>query len=279
MVLPELGGPVSPMADLPGGTAFGSLVHHVYENLDWHAPTESELDQRLWEATSQATARYAIRDLSAPALAEALKPSLLTSLGKLTGGRALAEIDITDRLSELDFEFPLGRDDSTTTLGDVATLLRETLTADDPLVGYPDDLDGPLLTGQVLRGFLTGSIDSVLRIPGAQGPRFVVIAYKTNRLGPQDLRLAQYSRSAMTTEMRQAHYPLQALLYCVALHRFLQARLAGYRPEVHLGGVGYLFVRGMGGADAGPETGVFDWYPPAAAIVALSDLLADRRQS
>lgn len=277
--LPELGGPVSPMADLPGGTAFGSLVHHVYEKLDWHAPTESELDQRLWEATSQATARYAIRDLSATALAEALKPSLLTSLGELTGGRALAEIDITDRLSELDFEFPLGQADSTTTLGDVATLLRETLPADDPLIGYPDDLDSPLLTGQVLRGFLTGSIDSVLRIPGAEGPRFVVIDYKTNRLGPQDLRLAHYSQSAMTTEMRQAHYPLQALLYCVALHRFLQARLAGYRPEVHLGGVGYLFVRGMGGADAGPETGVFDWYPPAAAIVALSDLLADRRQS
>ena len=42
-----------------------------------------------------------------------------------------------------------------------------------------------------------------------------------------------------------AHYPLQALLYVVALHRYLRWRLRGYDPDVHLGGVLYLFVRGM----------------------------------
>lgn len=274
----EVSGPASPMADLPGGTSFGSLVHQVLENLDWHAPTDAELDQRLQQACGDALARYSIADLSAATLADALKPSLLTPLGRLTQGRALAEVQISDRLSELDFEFALGRADSTTTLSDVAALLRRTLSPDDPLIDYPDDLDNPLLSTQVLRGFLTGSIDSVLRLPGQHGPRFVVIDYKTNRLGPADLRLAHYSRAAMTAEMRHTHYPLQALLYCVALHRFLQARLEGYRPEHQLGGVGYLFVRGMGGVEAGADTGVFDWYPPTATIVALSELLADGRQ-
>ena len=47
--------------------------------------------------------------------------------------------------------------------------------------------------------------------------------------------------------MIDAHYPLQALLYSVALHRYLRWRQPGYDPERHLGGVLYLFVRGMCG--------------------------------
>lgn len=79
----------------------------------------------------------------------------------------------------------------------------------------------------------------------------------------------------MVAEMVRTHYPLQALLYCVALHRFLTGRLAAYDPAVHLGGVGYLFVRGMGGPQA-PDAGVFRWHPPTGLVTELSDLLADR---
>ena len=132
----------------------------------------------------------------------------------------------------------------------------------------------------MLRGFLTGSIDSVLRVPGDR-PRFVVVDYKTNRLGGSArLSLADYGPEAMATEMRRTHYPLQAILYCVALHRFLAGRLPGYDPQLHLGGVGYLFVRGMAGRSAPevePATGVFGWFPPPGLVVELSELLADRR--
>jgi exodeoxyribonuclease V beta subunit len=104
----------------------------------------------------------------------------------------------------------------------------------------------------------------------------VVVDYKTNSLGPVDhLTLEHYTPEAMTAEMLRSHYPLQAILYCVALHRFLGARLPSYDPAVHLGGVGYLFVRGMGGADAGTG-GVFEWHPGATLVRELSDLLADR---
>ena len=74
--------------------------------------------------------------------------------------------------------------------------------------------------------------------------------------------------------MERAHYPLQALLYLVALHRYLRWRLPGYDAERHLGGALYLFVRGMTPAGAaGEPCGVFAWKPPAALIDALSDLL------
>ena len=42
---------------------------------------------------------------------------------------------------------------------------------------------------------------------------------------------------SLEAEMLRHHYALQALLYAVALHRFLRWRLPGYEPERHLAGV------------------------------------------
>lgn len=76
--------------------------------------------------------------------------------------------------------------------------------------------------------------------------------------------------------MIRGHYPLQALLYSVALHRYLRWRQPGYTPETHLGGVLYLFVRAMIGPETPSGCGVFDWSPPARMIVELSNMLAQK---
>jgi exodeoxyribonuclease V beta subunit len=73
--------------------------------------------------------------------------------------------------------------------------------------------------------------------------------------------------------MERAHYGLQALLYTVALHRYLRWRLRGYDPERNLAGVLYLFLRGMLGPDTPPGCGVFAWRPSGALVEALSDVL------
>ena len=49
----------------------------------------------------------------------------------------------------------------------------------------------------------------------------------------------------MEEQMLLHHYPLQAHLYLVALHRFLQWRLVDYSPDRHLGGYAYIFLRGV----------------------------------
>jgi exodeoxyribonuclease V beta subunit len=133
---------------------------------------------------------------------------------------------------------------------------------------YAARLEDPALRPRV-RGFLTGSIDLVIRLAG---PRFAIVDYKTNWLGPADqpLTLAHYRPQALAAEMSRAHYGLQALLYTVALHRYLRWRLPGYEPDRHLAGVLYLFVRGMAGDPGG---GVFAWRPPGPLVHALSDLL------
>ncbi|MGI4894266.1 MAG: 3'-5' exonuclease, partial [Janthinobacterium lividum] len=226
---------VSPMADLPAGAGFGTTVHAVLEHFDPAAP------DRAAHLAALTRAQFA------PALAEplsiALQPSLLTPLGPLVGQRALADFTVADRLNELDFELPLaGGDDAARTgprLGDVAALLRRHLPTGDPVLVYADALDEPVLAAESLRGYLTGSIDAVLRTGsidavlrtgvGAGVTRYVVVDYKTNRLaGPGETLTAwHYRREALDDAVRAAHYPLQALLYCVALHRFLRWRQPG----------------------------------------------------
>jgi len=105
------------------------------------------------------------------------------------------------------------------------------------------------------------------------------VDYKTNRLAPvgDPLTAWHYRPEAMAEAMMQAHYPLQLLLYLVALHRFLRWRQPGYDPDTHLGGGLYLFLRGMCGPQTpvvdGAVCGVMAWRPPAELVTELSALL------
>ncbi len=71
--------------------------------------------------------------------------------------------------------------------------------------------------------------------------------------------------------MAEHFYPLQALLYTVALHRYLRGRLRDYSPERHLGDSVYLFLRGVGLA---PGAGVWRRRWPAKLILDLDDVFA-----
>ncbi|GGL01382.1 UvrD-helicase domain-containing protein [Nocardia jinanensis] len=253
------------MNDLPYGAEFGTLVHGVLERVDTDAP----------DLVAEVRARCAesIGEMLSAADPELLTTALVEVLRTPIGFGALADIPGRDRLCELEFELPLAGGDTpageAATLRGIAATVRAHLAPDDDFHAYADELD--TLDDIPLRGYLTGSIDAVLRTPDQ---RCVVVDYKTNRLGTGDLTVAHYTRERMAAEMFRSHYPLQALLYSVALHRYLRWRLPGYDPAVHLGGIRYLFVRGMVGPGTPAGAGVFDWTPPPGLIIALSDLLA-----
>ncbi len=274
-------GELSPMHDLPSGVEFGTAVHAVLERVDAAA---ADLPEALGQACATTLAQGPATAMTADALASALLPAFRTPLGPLADEQRLCDIPRDDRLAELSFEYPLAGGDTTNaelTLGMVSPLLRRYISPTDPLAEYPDSLDDPALNAQALRGYLTGSIDAVLRIRHKdRTPRYLVVDYKTNWLGRFDgemLKIGDYTPARMAVAMMSAHYPLQALLYAVAVHRMLSWRQPNYDPAVHLGGILYLFVRGM----AGPETprvdgmpcGVFGWHPPAQLVVDLSALL------
>ena len=156
--------------------------------------------------------------------------------GPLADGLTLGQIGLADRLCELDFEIPLAGGDVApgidVSLADVGALLDRHLAGDDPLRPYAARLQTPALGGQSLRGYLSGSIDVVLRVPGPDGPRYLVADYKTNWLGPADqpLTAAAYARPRLVEAMLHSDYPLQALLYVVVVHRYLRWRQPGYDP-------------------------------------------------
>ncbi len=269
---------ISPMASLPAGATFGSLVHAVLEHADPLAP---DLAADL-EAQIRAHSAWWPVDVDPAVLASALVPMHDTPLGPLAPGVRLRQIGLRDRLRELAFEIPLAGGDAhglapDIRLADVGELLAGYLPAGDPLAGYADRLRSAGLGDQQLRGYLSGSIDAVLRLPG---PSYVVVDYKTNLLGDT---ATDYGFRRLTEAMLHSDYPLQALLYLVVVHRFLRWRQPGYDPEQHLGGVLYLFVRGMCGTDTpvtdGNSCGVFSWRPPAGLTVALSDLLDGGRRA
>jgi exodeoxyribonuclease V beta subunit len=267
----------SPMADLPSGAKFGTLVHAVLETTD---PFAGDLTAEL-EDQIRVHSQWWPVDGAPSDLAAAMVPMHDTPLGPLADGLTLRQIGLRDRLQELDFEFPLAGGDLRAAtpdirLRDVGALLREHLPSGDPLAPYANRLTADPLGGQSLRGYLSGSVDAVLRIPG---PRYLVVDYKTNWLGDADrpLTAADYARPRLVEAMLHSDYPLQAVLYSIVLHRFLRWRQPSYDPATHLGGVLYLFVRGMCGADTpvadGHPAGVFSWQPPASFVASLSDLL------
>ncbi|HEX5193141.1 MAG TPA: UvrD-helicase domain-containing protein [Solirubrobacteraceae bacterium] len=286
---PELAAPLSApslLSEMGTGVDVGTFVHRVMEATDFaSAELEAELALRVGETYARRTAEIGDRERLVAGLAAAIR----TPLGPVLAGRSLADIDRGDRLDELGFELPLaGGDDPSgeLTLQRIADTLRAWLPADDPLGGYADRLNDAGLR-RVVRGYLTGSLDLVVRIPAADAPgghRYAVLDYKTNWLGEpgEPLTAFHYRAEALRAEMERHHYALQGLLYAVALHRYLRWRLPDYDPDTNLAGIAYLFVRGMtgGGWDCINDdegSGVFAWRPPAGFVQTLSDVLDGQR--
>ncbi|MDV6316578.1 exodeoxyribonuclease V subunit beta [Idiomarina sp. HP20-50] len=138
------------------------------------------------------------------------------------------------------------------------------------LPGY----DRPALETNVLNGMLKGFIDLVFEHNG----QYYVADYKSNWLGEDD---HAYTEQAMREKILHSRYDLQYVIYTLALHRLLKARLGeAYDYDTHVGGAVYLFLRGHR-AETG---GAFCDRPPRTLIEQLDELfagkdLSDREQA
>jgi exodeoxyribonuclease V beta subunit len=267
------------LAGTPAGAEVGTFVHGVLERVDFSA---DDLTAEVTAAIAAERARRSIGVGDTGTLAAGLVAAISTPLGPLASGRRLHDVGRGDRVDELGFELPLAGGDRPAgeiIMGDVARLFAAHTEPGGTLDGYAARLASPALASH-LRGYLSGSLDLVVRFDDDEGrARFLVVDYKTNWLAPEGEALSawHYRPAALDIEMQQAHYPLQAMLYLVALHRYLRWRLAGYDPATNLAGVLYLFVRGMSGLDTpvvdGGPCGVFAWPAPTRLVTGLSDLL------
>ncbi len=199
------------------GCAFGDAVHALLEQAVGDAPILDDvaaITERLREHGVLAMAG------AAALLAERLRALRAADLGD---GLRLDRVPRAQQVAELEFLLPLA---------DVPVArLRALLAA--------HDLPLPWLSSARLRGMLGGFVDLIVCHQG----RYHVLDYKTNWLGAA---LADYRGAALDAAMQAHHYPLQALLYVLALHRYLRTRLPDYDYATHIGDARYLFVRAAG---------------------------------
>ena len=264
------------LADLPAGAGFGTWVHEIFEKIDFRSdPLElavrRAVDASFWSGANTVDADQLVAGLVA---------AIDTPLDPLPSGVRLRDVAVDDRLPELSFTFPLADRRADVAIANIFQLVADDA---DPMFGeYFTDL-ARRVSGTRVAGIMTGSIDVVLRVPNGPQPLFCVADYKTNRLHPAGGPVPSdaYGWSNMSQAMEHADYPVQALLYSVALHRMLSLRLEGYDIDTHLGPACYFFVRGMVGAETllidGHRHGVFAWRPSSAVITGASAILGGDR--
>ncbi|MGY2293544.1 exodeoxyribonuclease V subunit beta [Pseudomonas sp. SDO528_S397] len=139
----------------------------------------------------------------------------------------------------------------------VDVLVLDKLVCQSTHNGVPRVAAEPVL----LNGMFKGFIDLTFEHEG----RYYVADYKSNWLGPDD---SAYTRPAMEQAILEHRYDLQYVLYLLALHRQLKARLVDYSYDRHVGGALYLFLRGSHSA----SQGAYFTRPPRELIEGL-DLL------
>jgi len=269
-----------PLARVPGGTHFGTVMHSVYEDID---PSAVDVTEQIERAVRRHVTSPTLKG-SMPEITRGVELSVTTPLGGAFGRRSLAGFTAADRLCELDFEMSVAALTDGVMVSDLGRLLVELLPADDILAGYAKSLCDRSFD-VALGGVVNGSIDAVLRIrddgPGGR-ERLFITDYKTNRLDTDgDATVIEaYRPDRLLAAMEHHHYPLQAIIYGTAMHRYVSWRRggAGASPEAEVAGVAYFFVRGMIGPDTpgvteGAPYGVFHWTPPAGLWDALSATL------
>ncbi len=230
------------------GRRFGDAVHKVLELAEpgpvWPRQRKLIVEQLALQAVRGA--EESVGDVFEP-VGDMIERTQSSDLGD---GLRLCELDKNLRVAEFGFQFPLH----------TGYALLQGVCGKH---GFGEVLPASLAATQ-WRGMLTGYVDLIFLHQG----RYHVLDYKTNRLG---VTQNDYRGASLESAMARHRYDLQALLYTVALHRYLRQRLPDYQAGKHLGDSWYLFLRAVG---LGPGLGVWRRRWPAAMIEQLDDAFA-----
>lgn len=226
------------------GPQAGSFLHGVLENIEFAHPVQ------LAESIAQQGKWYGIDEGWYPLLEIWLADILRAPFAPAPSELCLAQLSQRQVLVEMEFHLPLREVHS--------DQLNQLLNRFYPKRQHHYHFEQ-------LHGMLKGYIDLTFEYDG----KFYVADYKSNHLGDS---LEHYTPSALEQAMTEHDYQLQAILYTLALHRWLGIKVSDYQYETHIGGAYYLFLRGM--SSQVPGAGVFHMLPDKALIVALDALFA-----
>ncbi len=236
----------NPLERFPKGPLAGDCLHRILERIDFSLPIH---DKNTTLIISEELRKNDIDQSLLDNVKDGLNRVFTMPLGQNFKYKKLSEVKFHNRISELHFDLSLSNAENKVRAVDISRILQR-IPKEHYLNNYYKKIANLNICSH---GFLTGSIDLVLpNQDDIKKASWWVVDWKSNWLGePAEEGSVpscgpfNYNQSKMQSEMIHHHYPLQAYLYLVALHRFLRWRLPGYSPKVHLGGYKYLFLRGM----------------------------------
>ncbi len=239
----------------PAGASAGVALHALLEQVDFQHLDDHAL-RELVQRTLSSHALLTPAALTARRLADTSAMVRRLASSEIPGARfALREVPRDAGMREWRFDLSV-RHFSTGRFADA--LERHGSPHARAYAPFLRKLDERNVTG-----YLSGYVDLAFE----HDDRWWVLDWKSNWLGAAD---AQYTPEALEAAMWEEHYTLQYHLYIVALHRHLRARLEGYDPARHWGGVAYVFLRGVA------DTGAHGWFrdtPTPALLEALDAAL------
>ncbi|MBU6233134.1 MAG: UvrD-helicase domain-containing protein [Acidobacteria bacterium] len=258
--------PTSGFVELASSAQVGRIIHHVMEYLDVTTP-DLTLAIREQLHTAVAAEGMVPTDFPFDEAVELVRRAVMTSMGDIAGSRTLTDFATGRIVPELGFDFSIPNPRALRDLHAIVTKhLRDVET-------FRPWIESLAIDDTTVVGSMTGSMDAVLSWTENDTPQFLVVDYKTNRLR-NEAGQEEYSVPTMTSAMTHNHYFLQALIYVVALHRYLRSRLAEYQYSEHIAGAAYLFVRGMDPSSS--QSGVLSMTFPEALITEVSEFFEGR---
>ena len=238
----------------PKGGRAGNFFHDIFENLDFNNTDDAYYNRQV----EMKLAEYGFDSAWKETVCRTIQNVVSLPLKGNGGNFTLSSIPKSDRLHELEFYFPL----ASISPRKLKSIFIECGIADVP-DQPPERLEN--LVFATAKGFMKGFMDLVFRFQ----ERFYLIDWKSNFLGSA---LQDYRQSALVTVMRNELYFLQYQIYTLAVHQYLQRRIAGYRYEKNFGGVFYIFLRGTDPVQ-GTEFGIFQDIPSPDSVYALAKAL------
>ena len=240
----------------PKGAQAGIFMHGIFEKINFASPSE----ESIHELVVQGLERYNYKSEWEPYITAMVHNVLMTPLSSPDALFSLGTLKKGSWSAELEFFFPLRFINS--------SVLGELLARHGFLSGGIDLAKlAEALHFKPVKGMLMGFMDMVFE----EGGSFYLLDWKSNHLGNS---LDDYGQSSLTQAMQSNLYPLQYLLYTVALHRYLSLRVKNYRYATHFGGVIYVFLRGVS-REKGESRGFFRDLPSEGLIQALTDILIE----
>ncbi|GAA6173373.1 exodeoxyribonuclease V subunit beta [Colwellia sp. KU-HH00111] len=252
--------------ELAKGAHSGNLLHDILEHSNFMPSVQLQsnlLDSLKWPLVKYGELTTGFDQTDLVAWLDDIVSTPLISNQNNTKPFSLHDIPLHQTLRESEFYFPMAQ-------ANVAQL--EELLTDHRNTGVDAEREGLVNTVrlpsyQSLKGMMHGFIDLVFEHNG----KYYVCDYKSSHLGDD---FSDYNQQALRGNIEKNYYDLQYLIYSLALHRFLQQKIPDYRPDIHFGGIYYLYLRGMTADENHQGAGVYFREIPATELCKLDDIFS-----